>query len=205
MTFKEMQDEVLNHGFPEGYRNRVKNWLNEAQSRITRIFELPQLYKTTTIQTISGTDLYDVSGTNIIRLNGITNASSPSELTFVDDPADLVYQNQAGQNMGEPQYYSLEGSSIRLSPVPDTVYTLAVDFYGAASPLTGDTNISDIPSDYHDVMISYALSKAYRSEDDPQMSQFFYSEFQRDLQYLGADLQSTVRDGPRQVPGMWNI
>jgi hypothetical protein len=54
-------------------------------------------------------------------------------------------------------------------------------------------------------MISYALSRAYRSEDDPQMSQFFYAEFMRDLQMLGADRQSVVRDGPRQVPGMWSL
>lgn len=206
MNFLELQNEVLNHGFDQtAYRTRVKNWLNEAQSRIARILELPNLYTTTNLVTIVGTDTYTMP-TGVVRINGITNANSPSELTYVEDAADIGYYNQAGQNMGEPQYYTLSGgTSIRLSPVPDAVYTLIIDYYQTPSALANDTDISNLPSDYHDVMISYALSRAYRSEDDMQMSQFFYSEFMRDLQQMGADRQSVVRDGPRQVPGMWNL
>lgn len=203
MTFKEMQDEVLNHGFAESFRSRVKNWLNEAQSRIARLFELPDLYQTTTITTVVNQHTYTLP--SLIRLNGVTNASSPSELTYVEDPADITYSNQSGQNLGEPQYYTFSGSSLILSPIPDAVYTLTLDFYGSPSTLTGDSDNSVLPSDYHDVMISYALSRAYRSEDDPQMSQFFYAEFMRDLQFLGVDRQAVVRDGPRQVPGMWGF
>jgi hypothetical protein len=136
----------------------------------------------------------------------VTNASSPNELTYVEDPADIAYNNQAGQSVGEPQYYTLSsGTTLRLSPIPDAVYSLTLDYYKAPSALSTDTDVSAIPSDYHDVMISYALSRAYRSEDDMQMSQFFYAEFMRDLQMLGADRQFVVRDGPRQVPGMWNL
>jgi hypothetical protein len=204
-TFLEMQDEVLNHGFdPSTYRARVKNWLNEAQGRISRLLELPSLYTTTSIPTVNGTDTYSLP-TNVIRINGVTNASSPSELSYVEDPADINYSNQNGQNLGEPQYYTFFGTSLRLSPIPDAVYTLTVDYYQTANTLQADSDVSLLPSDYHDIMISYALSRAYRSEDDMQMSQFFYSEFMRDLQFMGADRQSVVRDGPRQVPGMWNI
>lgn len=205
MNFLEMQNEVLNHGFnPEVYRARVKNWLNEAQGRISRLLELPDLYTTSQIVTVQGTDTYDLPS-GAIRVNGVVNASSPMELTYVEDPADVNYSNYNGQNLGEPQYYTFTGSSLRLSPVPDTAYTLTVDYYSRPSTLSGDTDTSSLPSDYHDVMISYALSRAYRSEDDMQMSQFFYSEFMRDLQFMGADRQAVVRDGPRQVPGMWGL
>lgn len=199
-----MQNEVLNHGFADNvYRTRVKNWLNEAQGRISRILELPSLYATTNIVTISGTDTYTIS--NMVRINGVTNASNPTELTYVEDPADITYYNQNGQNLGNPQYYTFTGTSLRFSPIPDSAYTLTVDYYGSPSTLSADSDTSSLPSDYHDVMISYALSRAYRSEDDMQMSQFFYSEFMRDLQVMGADRQSVVRDGPRQIPGMWNL
>lgn len=201
-----MQNEVLAHGFESTvYRSRVRNWLNEAQGRIARILELPNLYTTAQIVTIKGTDTYTLSS-DVIRINGLTNASSPSELAYVNDPADINYSNYAGQNMGEPQFYTLSGqSAIRLSPIPDGAYTLTVDYYKSPSTLSSDGDTSSLPSDYHDVMISYALSRAYRSEDDMQMSQFFYSEFMRDLTQMGADRQSVVRDGPRQVPGMWAL
>lgn len=206
MNFLELQNEVLAHGFDQTvYRARVQRWLNEAQSRIARILELPNQYGTATITTVVGTETYNLPS-DVVRINGVTNASSPSELTYVEDPADIAYNNQAGQSVGEPQYYTLSsGTTIRLSPIPDAVYSLTLDYYKAPSALSADTDVSTIPSDYHDVMISYALSRAYRSEDDMQMSQFFYSEFMRDLQMLGTDRQSVVRDGPRQVPGMWSL
>ena len=205
MDFVSMQNEVLAHGFDSTvYRTRVKNWLNEAQGRIVRILELPSQYATFDITTVAGTDTY-TPPTDLVRINGITNASSPSELSFVEDPADINYLNQAGQSMGEPQYYTYTGSGIRVSPVPDDVYTLTIDYYKSPTALSADSDVSTLPTDYHDVMISYALSRAYRSEDDMQMSQFFYSEFTRDLAQMGADRQSVVRDGPRQVPGMWNL
>lgn len=205
MNFLEMQNEVLAHGFDQTvYRTRIKRWLNEAQARIVRILELPNFYTTATITTAVGTDTYNLPS-DVIRINGVTDASAPSELTYVNDPADIDYYNQNGQSMGDPQYYSITATGIRLSPVPDSVRTLTLDYYKSASTLSADTDVSSIPSDYHDVMISYALSRAYRSEDDMQMSQFYYSEFSRDLNQLGADRQSVVRDGPRQVPGMWNL
>jgi hypothetical protein len=205
MDFLAMQNEVLAHGFEQSvYRSRVKNWLNEAQGRIARILELPTLYTTTVISTVKDTDTYTLN--NAIRINGITDPSSPSELTYVNDPADVNYYNYAGQSVGRPLYYTLSGqSSIRFSPVPDSAYSLTVDYYAAPTPLSADGDISALPSDYHDIMISYALSRAYRSEDDMQMSQFFYAEFMRDLTQMGADRQFVVRDGPRQVPGMWNL
>jgi hypothetical protein len=203
MDFISLQNEVLAHGFDANtYRSRIKNWLNEAQSRIGRILELPNLYTTSTITTSSGTDTYDLP-TDVIRINGVTNPNSPSELAYVNDPADVNYYNQAGQNMGEPQYYTYTGTSLRLAPIPDATYSLTVDYYKSPTTLSNDTDTSVLPSDYHDVMISYALSRAYRSEDDMQMSQFFYAEFMRDLNQMGADRQSVVRDGPRQVPGSW--
>jgi hypothetical protein len=205
MNFLEMQNEVLAHGFQqEVYRARVKNWLNEAQSRIARLLELPSLYATSTISAVNGTDTYNLPS-DVIRINGVTNATSPLELTYVEDPADINYSNQNGQNLGEPQYYAFTGTSLRLSPVPNAAYTLTLDYYKAPSALAADGDTSSLPSDYHDVMISYALSRAYRSEDDMQMSQFFYAEFMRDLQFMGADRQAVVRDGPRQVPGMWGL
>jgi hypothetical protein len=206
VNFLELQNEVLAHGFDQSvYRLRVQRWLNEAQARIARILELPNQYVTSTITTVVGTDTYNLPS-DVVRINGVTNASSPNELTYVEDAADINYNNQAGQGVGEPQYYTLSsGTTLRLSPIPDAVYSLTLDYYKAPSALSADTDVSAIPSDYHDVMISYALSRAYRSEDDMQMSQFFYAEFMRDLQMLGADRQFVVRDGPRQVPGMWNL
>jgi hypothetical protein len=206
VNFLELQNEVLAHGFDQSvYRLRVQRWLNEAQARIARILELPNQYVTSTITTVVGTDTYNLPS-DVVRINGVTNASSPNELTYVEDAADINYNNQAGQSVGEPQYYTLSsGTTLRLSPIPDAVYSLTLDYYKAPSALSADTDVSAIPSDYHDVMISYALSRAYRSEDDMQMSQFFYAEFMRDLQMLGADRQFVVRDGPRQVPGMWNL
>src|SRR3954451_6948874 len=129
MNFLELQNEVLAHGFDQSvYRARVQRWLNEAQARIARVLELPNQYTTSTITTVIGTETYNLPS-DVIRINGVTNASSPSELTYVEDPADINYSNQNGQNLGEPQYYAFTGTSLRLSPVPNAAYTLTLDYY----------------------------------------------------------------------------
>lgn len=202
-TFLELQNEVLAHGFDSNtYRARVKNWLNEAQARIARKMQLREQFTSTTITTASGTSTYSIP-TDFVRMNGVVDQSYPLELRYVEDPDDLLVRNENSANTGRPTEYSLTEDGLLLSPEPDAVYSLTMNYYSRPTDMDDDGDISTLPADYHDVMVSYALSRAYRSEDDMQMSQFMYQEYLRDLSQLSADKQFEVRDAPRQVPGTW--
>lgn len=204
-TYLELQNEVLAHGFSAtAYRGRIKTWLNEAQARIARRLNLREIQTTQTITTASGTATYALPA-NFVRVNGLVDPDYPLELRYVPDPDDLLVRNEGGDYTGRPDRYSLNSDGLLLSPVPDAVYALTLTYWSRPTDMTDDDDVSSLTADYHDVMVSYALSRAYRSEDDPQMSQFFYQEFMRDMAQMATDRQFEVRDAPRQVPGTWSI
>jgi hypothetical protein len=86
-----------------------------------------------------------------------------------------------------------------LWPTPDDSYDLTIRYYGNITPLSADADVSAINPDWHDVMVSFALYEAYKAEDDAQMSQYHYANFQRDLQLLGSDRMAETMDKPQPV------
>lgn len=201
MTFKEMQDEVLAHGFAETYRTRVKTWLNTAQSRIARSLEVSEKFTSTTLTTVIGTDEY-ATPTNTIKVQGVIDEALGYQLDYILNPDTLIAGNANGTYNGRPVEYSFSPVGIILSPVPDAVYTFTVLYYVRPSDLSADADVSTLPADFHDIMCSWTLARAYRSEDDAQMSQFYMTEYERDLRVLGADTVDKS-DDPAQVPGTW--
>ena len=203
-TFKEMQDEVLAYGFDATvYRTRVSNWLNEAQSRIARAVEIPDLWVQTTITTIVGTTTY-TKPADLIQLKGIVDTSAAYKLRYEPDYLQLLVDTGSVPSAtGRPQEYSIAPTGIILSPVPDAVYSLIMTYYKDTTALVGDGNVSLLPLAFHDVMVSYTLQRAYRAEDDAQMAQFYQQQYQQDLHTLAASEIYEVNNAPRQVRGTW--
>lgn len=202
-TFLDLQNEVLAHGFdPNAYRSRVQNWLNLAQTRIARSLELPDLLATQTITTVSGTGTYAVA-TDLVRLAGITDVTSSNRTRLV--PVDEGDYDAATPSTGAPLGYTRTEGGFVLYPTPDGAYTLTARYYKSPPVLSGDADVPAIPADYFDVMVSFALSRAYRSEDDPEQATYFWAEYQRDLAQLGSDRQYESLDGPIVAPGTWGV
>lgn len=203
-TFKELQDEVLAHGFNETYRTRVKQWLNLAQARIARTLEVSDKFSSTSVATVIGTSTYVLPSTATI-VQGVVDEALGFRLEYIKNPDDLMARNAVGTFTGRPIEYSFGTANLLLlSPVPDAVYSLTVLYFLRPVDLSADSDVSTIPADFHDVMVSWTLARAYRSEDDAQMSQFYMAEYQRDLMLLGYDTQVLSTD-PTQVPGTWTM
>jgi hypothetical protein len=206
-TYLQMRTEVLAYGFDTNqYSSRINSWLNEAQSRIARSCEIPKLWTTANISTIVGTGSYTLAS-NFIRMNKVFhNGATQLELMPID-VGELRAMTQGGTSttVGIPEVYSISAEfTMTVAPVPDAVYTLTYDYYQRPTDLSADGDISTLPVDYHDLMVSYTLARCYRSEDDAQMSAFYQSEYQRDLQRLRVDLQGTTsKDGPKVIAGTW--
>lgn len=198
-TFLQLQDEVLNHGFNANtYRARVKDYLNIAQARIARTAEIRDLVTKASVVTVSGTQAYTLP-TDFVRLQSLVDDPNNVQLSIASPKQFDKYPTVNGA----PYLYALSEQGLLLYPTPDAVYTLTLRYWKDPVDLSADGDISALPIDYHDLMVSFALSRTYRSEDDIVMSQFFYSEFERDLAKLRADRMYEAQDGPRVVPGTW--
>jgi hypothetical protein len=205
-TFLDIQNEVLAYGFDATqYRARVKNWINEGQQQIARQLELFDLFTQTTVATVVGTTTYTLP-TDFVRLDSVIDAALPNTLEVIP-LADAIESNANGAYTGRPLFYAIgpAPNSIVLSPVPDAVYTLTLEYYKRPTDLSNDTDVSTLPADYHWLMTTYALQRAYRAEDDVQMAQFYTAEYKAGIQQLGTDRQYLADDSPRIIPGTWGV
>jgi hypothetical protein len=60
-----------------------------------------------------------------------------------------------------------------------------------------------VPADYHDALVSYARSKAFRAEDDFEAATAHMADWTAALVAARVDLQHASEDGPVVTPGMW--
>lgn len=200
-TFLELQDEVLNHGFNANtYRTRVKAYINTCQSRIARAAELPELLASVTNVVTAGSQSFSLPA-DFVRAYRLVDNDNNRILVLSPEPIGFGF---LPATTGMPTRYSIGTSpTVFLDLAADRTYNLILFYYKDPPDLSADSDVSILSVDYHDLMVSFALSRAYRSEDDIQMSMFFYQEYERDLAKLRADREYLSMDGPRQVPGTW--
>lgn len=204
-TLAQLRTEVLAYGFDTTvYSSRITNWLNEAQGRVSRMVDVPALHSTGSISTVAGTAAYSLAST-FLRMDRVYYTDM-EWVIYPMDPGDLRATQYPTNQTGRPEQYAIvqSGTDLQFTPIPDGVYSVQYEYWRRPATLTNDSDTPEIPSDYHDILVSYALSKCYRSEDDAQMSQFYMAEFQRDVRTYGNDLRgATAVDGPKVLPGTW--
>lgn len=209
-TFLDLTDEVLDHGFdPTIYRPRVKRWLNDGVRRLKRRLEIADNQAEGTQILSVGLAAYALP-TNFVRL---AREDTRGSMRIVVDGAADVMLVEVGlraldeldeSRTGTPDRFALDGDEYILWPVPDAADTLKLRYWSGASEMSGDGDLPGIPDEYAELAVSYALSRAYKSEDDPEMATFHFGEWERDTQRMGVDLQGRSK-GPAQVPGMLGI
>jgi hypothetical protein len=201
LNLKALQDEVLNHGFDGTYRSRITVWLNEAQHRIARSSILPELTEATTVTTTVGVNSVPLPS-GLVRVRAVVNVTNGRNL---ESTSLLHMDGYDTSRSGSPLAFTIDEatSSLLLYPVPDSAYDLKIRYLGVPTEMVDDTDVPSTPSAYQDLLVTYALGKAYRSEDDFEASLFYQNQFASDLAKMQTDEQ--YRDTtPRKVPGTWD-
>lgn len=200
-SFKDLQDEVLAYGFDDTrYRARVKTWLNEQLSRIRRRVQLPQAEASLNFATEVGIETVELP-TNFVRLISLRNTDVNEELSLVDQRA----VDTSVTSSGRPCEFSIFGFQITLYPTPDKVYALKMRHVISGYQMVADADNPGLPDDYRYLLIAWALSKAYPSEDDGEMGTYHRQIFENELHIIKADLQDEEGNARvRQVPAMWS-
>lgn len=198
-TFLNLQDKALSDDFAAAkYRPLMKGWLNDALHRIYRSTRMASGDQKATITLTAGTDTYTLPATSI-RVDSLRRPITG--VTLSEAEVDTIDAMPA--RSGVPAVYALVGTGLILRPVPAAAGTLELRYRFNPVDMTADTDEPALPSDYRHMLVSYARSKAFRLEDDPDMANFWLGEWTRDLAELKSDLQRRSRR-VRQVPSMWS-
>lgn len=156
--------------------NRVTKWINFAQDDFTLRELWPFREKTGTLATVASTQEYDLSTNfsdideqNIISvaIQG-TNASKLIYWPYNQLRQDFPDFDQEGA--GVPTRYYLKEGKIGLWPVPNGVYTIAIDYYKLPTELSADSDQPIIPVNYREGLVHYALSMEHDFNTDPDLA-----------------------------------
>jgi hypothetical protein len=199
-SFKALQDEVLTFQFSETkYRPLVKTWLNDAQRKFAISSEIRTQVAESSITTVAADASYALPE-NYARFVDLYRSDSHELLT----PYDLRDFDTLPASSGAPYGYSVRGGELFLYPTPDNVYSFTLRYRKLPADMVNDTDISEIPVQYQELLVSYAMWKAFLREDDFQAAQTWEAIWEKGLLKARGEVQADSFDGPRQVGGTWS-
>mgnify|MGYP003125308745 CR=1 FL=1 len=96
------------------------------------------------------------------------------------------YSTAGGSRSGTPKAFSIEGTSFRFSPAPDTAYTANLVFYKAFDSIDGTTTTNHILTNHPDVYLYGALyfASTFIRGMDPTTIQQFKAQYESALQQV---------------------
>lgn len=119
---------------------------------------------------------YVVLPTDYGSLKNITIAGSYSGgLIYVPDETLLKYNSNGVQ--GTPQFYTIQGDNIMLSPVPSASSTLKVIYYRDLQKLSSINPTNWVLTKYPYIYLYGALIEASIHTKDPDQVQFYQAKF----------------------------
>jgi hypothetical protein len=201
VQLKDIRNEVLAHGFDPIFFNsaRIDNFINDGYLRICRRVNYYGSENVMDFQTVGGQALYP-QPVDFARNRSLRDTSRTGELTAVF----LRAIDRANALTGKPYCYALDRTSLRLYPTPDAVYPMELRYWALPKILLSDQDVPTIPADYHRLLWYWGTKEAYASEDDPQTSQYWETQFNNGLAELAADLKHANADQSSYIESMWD-
>lgn len=142
-TYSELKTAVaswLNRSDLTAY---VPDFISLAEVRIKRDvakMNLIGLEKRATASTVSG-DAYLATPTRLLSIRSLKLNTAPVRVLkyMPSDALNTIYNSTA---TSKPYAYSVIGDEIKLAPIPDSVYTIEMNYYAGETPLS-DSNASN--------------------------------------------------------------
>lgn|SRR5207302_5728101 len=146
--------------------DRIDLLLNRSFWEIQYKFPFREKELTATFATVAGTRLYSLPvpfeslrQLSIEDLNDFSH--SVLQRTTIYDYESRYINNPSGTEQDKPQFYTREGTGIRLLPTPDKVYTLTIKYQTTLADLSTQNNIPVIPQIWHEVILYGALWRGF--------------------------------------------
>src|SRR5271154_668058 len=212
-TFADCVNETLRYGFTDGpmvNKSRIEEWVNEAQLQVARNVDSMEFQaveeKTMTV------GQYKLSlPTGFIRMASILYPLVAVRLKPVDLQTfdSMMSAREAALNEGTgiegpPVAYTIFNNELWLFPTPSSADKLELRYYKKPARLTG-VEVPALAEDYLHLLVDYALWRAYRAEDDPEMANAHQQQYEKDLMKYAADVQNIQDDRPFQLSGTWGL
>lgn len=162
----------------------LRSYMRDGFNRILNLERRwPWLETTATLNTVASQRDYPVSSIGAGNFREVTSivdtTTSGNRLSIVSiDDAEATWHGTFDVP-SRPLLYSEWSETVKLYPKPDTVYALSIRGYRKPSyTWVTDTALSpDCDDRLHDAIAYYAISQAYKRQEDTEMSQLYKQSF----------------------------
>lgn len=144
---------------------RLVNWIKEANDFVIDLWDdwkfLRKTYQSATVQSEptlpapSDVQLWDLLTFKVVEPSGnLTLDKMPLEAVEYDDIKDEILDETEGTPF---RVIIMPDDTLMFEGVPDGAYTVFADFFRTPTPLVNNTDESDIPAKYRQVILGRAL------------------------------------------------
>lgn len=214
MTLAEIVEEVLAHQFSSNqYSDYLKGAgsygegiVNQAQQYIAAQTDFREFFTSATTALAAGTEDLTLP-TDFSRLYSAVALQSGTEGNQTLSPVTPNdFDRLPTDSTGKPQFYDVVGSTISVYPTPDASYTIQLRYWRVPDTLTNDTDVPEIPAEYHHLLTTYSLVKCFERENDYEAALYHQQRLDVGIQKCRGEVQYDVSDKtqPKTVGGPWS-
>lgn len=214
MTLGQIVTEVLSHQFASnqytdyltGSSDFGDGIINEGQGYIAAQTDFREFFTTATTALPAGTEDLALPSDfsrlySAVALQSGTEGNQPlAQIT----PSD--FDRLPTDSAGKPQWYDIVGSTISVYPTPDASYTIQLRYWRVPDTMTLTTDEPEIPSEYHHLLVTYALVKCFERENDYEAALYHQQRLDVGIQKCRGEVQYDVSDKtqPKTIGGPWD-
>ena len=199
MQLSAIRGEVEARGFdPVQYGARITQFINDGQNLIARRCQYYVNETTFAFNTTTGTAVYSLP-TNFARVRELF----ATDVNQIIRPVGLRDIDGSYPVQGRMYYYALDGANMHLYPAPDNAYPLELRYWAMPAALVNDTDVPNLPVDWHPMLWIYATWMCYEADDDANMGAYWENRFEKTLAEFEADAKFPSTDYPNQIQSMW--
>ena len=142
-------------------------------------------YSTGTVSGVSGASIVTGASTNWTSVEGlgkgtrITIGSYVYTVKSVDSDTQITIYEPLSETVALLTAYSIlmDNMRIQIFPIPDVAELIRYRYQRLTYPLIGDTDIPDLPDEWHHILITAGLITAYQTKDKEEANRQFQRFF----------------------------
>ena len=173
--YSTLKSEIANWLHRDDLETNIPVFIQLAESKIAKNIKSKYLETSNILYAWGGnkytTIPFDYSSIKSIVVE--SNPSSPLELV----PDHILQQYNQNNATGVPKFYSITGSDLYYSPVPDNNYNVTVTYSADLVPLSSVNNVNWVLTRYPYLYLYGALIEASIYTNDPDQVQFYQAKF----------------------------
>lgn len=142
--------------------------------------------------------------TDAWRVNSVYNATDDYALSPLSGRADyLAYYPDPDASVGSPLHYRLRSNVLEVLPHPQSPVSIRVEYMVPPAFLAADGDEPIFPEQYHQILVSGALARAYEDDGNVNMAQTHWAKFGALLSQMKDDLLDTRSESYYGIPDIW--